>query len=332
MARENKRTRDERRYGKTERLADQIMCGAIGPPSYIREGEAVGWDGLRDVFMDRISRIPLISADNVVDYAFSHTESICKWDTIPAVPPPFPEFFVEASGPWDLIGGIAQFGVWFYECDESTAQGFIRNTGVEKVKPGVYGGDLMARSKWRFLATSMVRVVKDGRVAFPILKSMLFLGDSGQFLVPPLKTLAYGEGSEVAANELLQGTALAMLNAAFLAVAFMNCKNVAVSLVEPDKAINRERKKAGLKPFLRYHTINIEPMKKVLREEGDIERNGLKKALHIARAHFATYTAERPLFGKHVGTFWVPAHVRGSLKQGVVVSDYQVNAPKGSTP
>jgi hypothetical protein len=27
-------------------------------------------------------------------------------------------------------------------------------------------------------------------------------------------------------------------------------------------------------------------------------------------------------------TFWVPAHVRGRASQGVVVSDYRVDAPK----
>lgn len=48
----------------------------------------------------------------------------------------------------------------------------------------------------------------------------------------------------------------------------------------------------------------------------------------FCRGHFSTYTEDRPLFGKVSGTFWVPSHVRGSAKQGVVVSDYNVKAPK----
>jgi hypothetical protein len=38
--------------------------------------------------------------------------------------------------------------------------------------------------------------------------------------------------------------------------------------------------------------------------------------------HPVTYHPERPLFGKHVGTFWVPEHRRGDARNGIVVKDY----------
>ena len=91
---------------------------------------------------------------------------------------------------------------------------------------------------------------------------------------------------------------------------------------------NRERVRAGLKPFLSYHTIQIEPVKQVLRTEGGIATNGLKKALHICRGHFATYRDN--FMGRKLEspvTMWRPSHVRGSLEQGVVVSDYKIHAP-----
>jgi hypothetical protein len=103
---------------------------------------------------------------------------------------------------------------------------------------------------------------------------------------------------------------------------------VTLDAVEPDPHVNRERRRHGLKPFVRYHTINIEPMKKVLRTEGQIESQGLKRALHICRGHFSTYSEERPLFGKVAGTFWIPAHVRGEAKEGLVISDYRVKGPR----
>jgi hypothetical protein len=58
--------------------------------------------------------------------------------------------------------------------------------------------------------------------------------------------------------------------------------------------------------MLKYHTIEIEPMKKVLRHEGRIETEGLKRALHICRGHFAHYPETEPgLFGKGIqGDFW----------------------------
>jgi hypothetical protein len=114
---------------------------------------------------------------------------------------------------------------------------------------------------------------------------------------------------------------------ALLAISFVNCRNTSLEATDPDGPINRERCKAGLKPFLRYHTINLEPMKKVLKTEGNIETEGLKKALHICRGHFATYSEDKPLFGHFTGTVWKPSHVRGSAKQGVVISDYNIKAP-----
>lgn len=47
----------------------------------------------------------------------------------------------------------------------------------------------------------------------------------------------------------------------------------------------------------------------------------------ICRGHFATYTDDRKLFGKYVGTFWRPDHARGSPEAGEVVKQYAVHAP-----
>ena len=47
-------------------------------------------------------------------------------------------------------------------------------------------------------------------------------------------------------------------------------------------------------------------------------------ALHRVRGHFKTFTKDRPLLGKHVGTYWWGWQVRGSAKHGTVVSDYEL--------
>jgi len=112
-----------------------------------------------------------------------------------------------------------------------------------------------------------------------------------------------------------------------LAISLANCKNVArrdaTDVEGPDvKWIRRQKA-----PTIKYHVLDINPMKEVLRTEGGSETNGLKKALHICRGHFATYTADKPLFGNIVGTVWKPAHVRGDIKQGAVVKDYSVSPP-----
>ena len=61
------------------------------------------------------------------------------------------------------------------------------------------------------------------------------------------------------------------------------------------------------------------------------DATGIKKALHICRGHFVTYTPKHPLFGKYVGTFWKPDHVRGNAKNGIVLKDYKVNFNTGET-
>jgi hypothetical protein len=112
------------------------------------------------------------------------------------------------------------------------------------------------------------------------------------------------------------------------AFSLANCKNVTTSLVDPPEKLSRAHRRRHGMPLSRYYTLNIEPMKKVLREEGKVESHGLKHALSVCRGHFANYTAGKGLFGKYHGQFWIPQHVRGSANQGVVTKDYAVNAPR----
>ena len=65
-------------------------------------------------------------------------------------------------------------------------------------------------------------------------------------------------------------------------------------------------------------------MKEVLETEGKVSEVGLKKALHICRGHFKTYTGKAPLLGKHTGTYWWNDCVLGSEDVGVRVKDYTV--------
>lgn len=111
-----------------------------------------------------------------------------------------------------------------------------------------------------------------------------------------------------------------------LTMSFMNCKNVKVIDNKPRDLKSREIK-AKQRPWVTYKTLDIEPMRRVLRTEGNAESTGLKRALHICRGHFATYTPEKPLFGRVSGQFWIPAHVRGNKQNGVVVKDYNANPP-----
>jgi hypothetical protein len=132
-------------------------------------------------------------------------------------------------------------------------------------------------------------------------------------------------------NEFLECFVVAATWPFWMATSFMHCKNVRMVDNEgrhPSRQARREAERKNLPRPSRFYTLEIEPMKKVLATEGGIQHNGLKKALHICRGHFSTYSEDKPLFGKYAGRFWIPAHVRGSSDVGIVGKDYRVNAPK----
>lgn len=110
-----------------------------------------------------------------------------------------------------------------------------------------------------------------------------------------------------------------------LGCSFLHCKNVKRIENPISEKLQKARIRKNKLPLTKYYTLEINPMKEILKREGNVERNGLQKALHICRGHFATYTDEKPLFGKIVGKIWVPSHTRGSKAQGEIKKDYSIN-------
>ena len=108
-----------------------------------------------------------------------------------------------------------------------------------------------------------------------------------------------------------------------MALSLCHCKNVTADPVALPSAMVRARARRAKRPFLRYHVLQIEPMRRALREEGG-PSTGLKQALHICRGHFKTYRDGRALFGKYTGTYWWEDAVRGSRVNGEVVKSYSV--------
>lgn len=113
---------------------------------------------------------------------------------------------------------------------------------------------------------------------------------------------------------------------ALTAVCFAHCKGVTVTDHEQPRQQRRAAEREGRPPLVTYKTIDVAPVRRILHDEGDVEGVGLKRALHIARGHFAHYTQDAPMFGKYTGTFYRPMHVRGTAERGVVAKDYRVLA------
>jgi len=287
MARENRQKRHERRFGKAERLADIY--------------------GVPDEFV-------CFEATNVSDYYIAYMNDrpdkmVHPTEFAPCVALPFPKVFVEFHN-----HGLKRRVGWMMA--EVRSDGPLALDAAAKT--GITSFD-------RCIVGDCVFQLGDGRAVRPELHAILHTDSRGRMVENP----AFNDNCRLAlTGDGWMHMAMEAILPSLLAISFMNCKNVTLDPVDPPAVLNKIRQRGGLKPFLRYHTINIEPMKSVLRTEGGIEANGLKKALHICRGHFATYSDR--MFGRSLAepvTVWRPAHVRGSIKEGVVLSDYRVKAP-----
>lgn len=155
------------------------------------------------------------------------------------------------------------------------------------------------------IATFDYEGIKLGKMEFfglEFLREYLHLNDSSQF------------GPYMVFREI------AMLSA-FLKI--MSCKNIETEIVQPSGKLNKSRQKKGKKPFLSYKVLTIKAPGQ--RRAGSVPTGtGTAQRVHLCRGHFKTFTAEKPLLGKHTGTYWWQPMVRGKNKKGTVVKDYNV--------
>jgi hypothetical protein len=337
MARENKQAREERRFGKPERLADLILASEDRKQWLIAPWALQGASTeMLDYYWDTVCKIrhaliscKVIDVTNGCRIYWDHPQDVWLHSDFPSVAPPFPEFFMEASHPGTITiegGRRAEPAKWcparwgFLFTSYETPDGDVMP--VPNEEKGIAGEKFDCAWSVQILLVMQ----QDKRCCFFPMIAFMAVDALGNMMAWPT---VMGGGIGLSEDDRAQIGSIwtSLIKPIFFGLSMVHCKNVVLQANEPDRRLNRERRDAGLKPFVRYHTINIEPMKKVLRTEGNSETEGLKRAMHICRGHFARYSEERPLFGRIAGTFWVPAHVRGSLKEGVVVSDYRVNAP-----
>lgn len=270
----------------------------------------------------------VISADNVAEVYYL-SEQI-DWDIVDDFPncaPPFQHFFIEYSPPQygNYKEGFRQslshmhnmrFGLLF-NCHNMSEERF----------PAVFDKSIYAKNaRWIYEIVLFgngpnknahcawfLNIDETGRVA------LLENGNAYGF-VTDKKLVEYLAGHGLVENP--SDVFVMHLHVALLAISFMHCKNVTLVSNIPHKSPSGRNKH---KPKITYKTLEIEPMKKVLRSEGDSDHVGIKKALHICRGHFKDYR-EHGLFGRNKDIYWWDGHVRGSVQNGIVNKDYNVHS------
>lgn len=119
-----------------------------------------------------------------------------------------------------------------------------------------------------------------------------------------------------------KGVFILSLNTCLYTICFMHTKNVIQEDVIPPAKLSKAAEKKYKRPLLAYKVLKIRPMGG-RRGEGHVSGEGSPLSLHIRRGHFKTFTEDKKLFGKHVGTYWWDQALVGDKMSGQVVKDYE---------
>jgi hypothetical protein len=236
--------------------------------------------------------------DNVAEY--SSFGEIDLFKDCPNIAPPFPYIFMEFRSPLTSpVGNAVKYGAFlsYFESNKDMAN-------------------------WEVFIHVFAQL-RDRTIGSPFVNHIFIDGNGVVVGVDQwkYKTLRDGGKGLDTARKLTDSISLIAL----LAISFLHCKNV--TRVPHGSHLGSKAKRERHAPHIRYHTLVIEPMKKILREEGQSEKTGLKMALHICRGHFKDFREGKGLFGKFKDIYWWDSQVRGSLSEGIVTKDYQVDAP-----
>ena len=122
-----------------------------------------------------------------------------------------------------------------------------------------------------------------------------------------------------------------LLDVAFLALSFMNCRNVTMREVQPPP-LKKKQIRRGDVPRVTHRVIEITPMKPRVvstraADPNTIALDASKRSFHIVRGHFKHFGPDygtKKLFGRVSGKFWWDKHTAGSIDAGLSESDYSV--------
>lgn len=263
--------------------------------------------------MTALNNAQIFRIDNVAEYYYESPQIV--WDErtdFPNLAPPFENMYFEYPYPENLV------------CEEGSFihPGFGTRAGILCMTRETHG----EKFKWYCTMATFGESITDGHISHLDIYLHYGVSEQGEFI--PLDNqggvLIYSANKQYPI-EILQATK-SIIFPAFLAISFMHCKNVKVLHRGPGEKPKEKRNR--YEPRVKFHTLEITPMKRVLETEGRSGEVGLKRSLHICRGHFKDFQ-EKGLFGKYHGIYWWDSQVRGKAEAGIVHKDYSVNAPKG---
>lgn len=299
--------------------------------------------------LDLMRRATVVRVQNVARYFWSaNDQEYWSFDDFPCLAPPFELFWMEyeappticsedfGTRPWPSHLPAAVGGLFFgFDVAEVVREG-ASNYLIEKLLSTSAPAEFRA-----LIGSGAVRWIVCCDLQFQVRKHhyltdafRLVLGLDAAGLVASVdaeRPAFYGSAPVDLPRDLLEQELTGCRNLAnpfFLATSLMHCKNVSVEAVSHPPPVAKRRARAGL-PTIRYRTVNVEAIGRVLRAANEARRSGAgAPGVHIVRGHFKDYKEGAGLFGRLHGRYFWPTLVRGSKASGVVMKGYNVEAPK----
>lgn len=290
--------------------------------SIVQEGRAYFPSSLEKFDKKNLNDIPVFAADDVAHYTSSLPQGTSMSDVVASMAPPFDKFFIE----FQHVPNDKNFYAWGTLIT-------VRNDLVKMAHEDRSRFEENEIPRWILLLDSFLEREK-GKPFGPVTHSILGLAEDGTWFHHPSGNLFWQGGltefDEPQSPEFIKMWLDFISQLSFpilLTLSFLHCKNIEVrTVVPPEKLSLKYRKNTG-RDLVKYHVLDIAPMRKILDRYRKGTSDDLRRALHICRGHFKIFTEDAPLMGKHVGTFWWTPQVRGSKDAGVVLKDYRVSAP-----
>jgi hypothetical protein len=282
----------------------------------IHEGEPVSTE---DAPLSELEGIPVIAADDVAAYVQSLEVGTEIADLVESMAPPFDQFFVEFQRVPNQMGLYA-WGAHFRAVSDPAE--------IAATHPYDNG-----YPRWVYMIETYLEKRK-GEPCGPAALHLCGLAEDGTWfrhsngrLYLDYRMANMSAEPPEDANQEWNARVAQLLFPALMALSFMHCKNVTLESVVPSEKLSRSYRKRHGRPLVSYGELRIDPIRKVLEQQRKGVGGSLRKALHLCRGHFKTFTADSPLLGHATGTYWWAPQVRGAASAGVTLKDYRVEAP-----
>ena len=292
----------------------------------------------REGFRFDTTRLQYVDLQNVADAFYNDEKEYFEIYEFPCVTSPWREAWMEFSKPYE--GGTSYFGaiVSQWEIEEELGVEALRADKGRFEMLQMKGVSTITHEKWSEWVES---AIKDGHRArwyllitvwavfgkkyTPQQTYAFYLNQSGDIIPEMFYTLV---GKQIVDAAISLGHPPGNVSGAlpFLyALSLLNCKNVNTIPIQYPRAVRR-RCKRRLIPEIEFKQLVVDPMKP--RHLSGPPKNTVrhKTRQHICRGHFRDYRQGGGLFGKYNCVVWVPQHLKGDHKEGVVDKEYIVEA------